>query len=152
MRTADEPRLGTPTALPEGSEYSLDGIRSAFTIRFDEFVAAVGKDRAEQPARSFATTIPITGDTGPAAIEVAVDGDVFTDGYTTAKLTVAVNDRPVIRVFPIDANQEFVYPVAVRLRGAPECRILVRLEVSPDPSADGPVARLSTTAINGVFL
>ncbi len=152
--------MGEPVSPPEHTSLAVSRDGQALTIDFEELAV-----KASAPlTREFSVAIPIAGDTVPAAMEVAVSGYAYAfgsrsrrarteeDGDVAAKLTVQVHDRPVPFFFYANSSGEFTHPVAARLRGAPECRITLALEVRPDSSIANFEAMLSVTTINVMFL
>ncbi|GIF69531.1 hypothetical protein Ais01nite_75660 [Asanoa ishikariensis] len=154
--------MGEPAVPPEGASFALSEDGQALTINFDDLSATAGVGAAESLTREFSIALPVTGDTMPAAVEVAVSGYAFAfgsrsrrqegEGDVAAKLTVAVNERTVPFFYYANSSGEFTHPVAARLRGAAELRITLQLELRPDPAIPDFSAMLSVAAINVMFL
>ncbi|SNT43976.1 hypothetical protein SAMN05421812_10661 [Asanoa hainanensis] len=158
----EQPTMGEPAVPPDGASFAISPDGQTATINLDDLSATAGVGTAEVLTREFSIAFPVTGDTMPAAVEVAVTGYAFAfgsrsrrqegEGDVAGKLTVVVHERTMPFFSYANSSGEFTHPVAARLRGAPELRITLQLELRPDPAVTNFSAMLSVATIDVMFL
>ena len=141
------PKLGYAT-LPQGATYDVADDGQTFTMVHSTLEADIDLGRL---SKSLSTTVPVTGDTGDAAIVLAASGYVFTDASTTAKLTITANGRTSTRVFEAGSDRSYVQSFTVPLRGAHQCRITIKIELSPNPLVREPAGVMDVLALDARF-
>jgi hypothetical protein len=141
------PRLGNASA-PKGAAYSVSGDRQGFTMAYSTLEAGTGPYPL---GRSLSMTVPVTGDTRNAVLELSVSGYAFAES-TTAKLSITANRRTITRSFRAGADDEFVQTLSVPLRGARQCTITLNLEVRPSFLVSEPTGYLTVSALYGQLI
>jgi len=141
------PRLGDAT-VPRGAAYDVSDDGLVFTMTFSTLAAGTAPGPR---SRSLSTTVPVTGDTGAAAIVLVASGFALTDAGTTAKLTITANGRISTRIFRAGTDDSYVQRFPVALRGAHECRITLAVEVIPGPGVREPDGVLDVLSLDAAL-
>ena len=147
-RKAVPARLGDAT-VPRGATYIVSGDRQAFAVGYSTLVAGTAP---YPPSKSLSTTVPVTGDTQRAVLELSVSGYTVIDESTTAKLTITANGRTMARSFRTGTDDDYVHTFAVPLRGARQCGITLEVEVNPNPQVRDPSGVINVLSLDAQFV
>lgn len=141
------PRFGDAT-VPRGAAYDVSDDGLVFTMTFSTLEAGTAPGPR---SRSLSTTVPVTGDTGAAAIVLVASGFALTDAGTTAKLTITANGRISTRIFRAGTDTSYVQRFPVALRGARECHITLAVEVIPGSGVREPDGVLDVLSLDAAL-
>jgi hypothetical protein len=150
--SADPVRFGPVTLSDSTADIAIDPGRTTLTARFSKLEVSVPNAESAAPdaTRSFSLVLPLTGAAPNAKLTVHASGFAFADEGATARLTLRVNGRTVVRNFPAGSGDvEYVQPLKLPAIQASACRLSVVLEVHQVPgSHDEKTAFLSVSAID----
>lgn len=134
-------------SVPSGATYSRSSDGQTFTMVFSSLEAKV--DRRSRTAK---TTVPISGDTSGAVLQLGVGGFAITTESATARLTVTACGQETGQYFDPEWDHDFVVDLAVPLRGRHSCTITMTVEWKPDDKVRDAEAYINVLSLDARFI
>lgn len=146
--SADSVRFGRVTVSDPTADINIDPDQTTLTARFSQFEVSLGSESA---TRTSSLVVPLTDGAQNAKLTFYASGFAFTYEGATARLTLRVNGRKVVRDFPTGSEVEYVQRLDLPAIPASRYRLSAVVEVRQAPGCDGAAASLSVSAIDAAI-
>jgi hypothetical protein len=141
-------RFGPVTASDPTADINIDPDRTTLTARFSQFEVSLGSESA---TRTSSLVVPLTDGAQNAEVTFYASGFAFTDEGATARLTLRVNGRKVVKDFPAGSEVEYIQQLELPATPASRYRLSAVVEAHQAPGCHDAAAFLSVSTIDAAI-
>jgi hypothetical protein len=146
--SADSVRFGRVTASDPTADIAIDPDRTTMTARFSAFEVSAGSESA---TRASSLVVPLTDGAQNAKVTFYASGFAFADEGATARLTLRVNGRKLVKDFPAGSEVDYVQRLQLPAIPASQYRLSAVVEAHQAPGCHDATAFLSVSAIDAAI-
>jgi hypothetical protein len=141
-------RFGRVTASDPTADIAIDPDRTTMTARFSAFEVSAGSESA---TRASSLVVPLTDGAQNAKVTFYASGFAFADEGATARLTLRVNGRKLVKDFPAGSEVEYVQRLQLPAIPASQYRLSAVVEAHQAPGCHDATAFVSVSAIDAAI-